>query len=420
MPSSRKFLVLIALIPLAFAPACGALGQLEDLTAQATVLLESITELTQLVDQKIASGDLDEEAGAFLDERLENLSKEIIEILDEGGGKVFDRLDGSIDNAFANIQETLEQIRSAVLDRNEGLVRQLTDSVQETTLILAGQAEGILLLAFGNIQVAIDKVANSILTVVLAVLLVIGLLIFVFAFRKRKLRNRISLAFAGVYTVTLLTALFVPQARAVLVYGVSAGSRVDPNADLSPVVTAAAPQVFILGETRRLTLYGRRLDRLADDAVVGLFRGGELAFAFPREAIAAITPTRIVLGNFDDVLGWGSARLRGLLRRRRARPRRSDDLRAVRLLREVCRGRAVPGPAGASGPSQGRDRAAPGAAAPQGACGTRPGGRRSHRRPHRGAPPRTGRGGGEQHPDGACVREPRPRARRRPAAPGPA
>lgn len=282
---------------------CGLVGDLKDLTFRADGTLQNINAIIQLVDQRVQNGELSEEAGEFIDERLAALADEINGLVDESGGKLFDRLDGSVDNAFDGIEDTLEQIRTALLDRNEGLVRQLTVSIQDSTLILAGQAEGLLVLTFGNVQLVVDKVANSIITLVVVLLLAVGLLIFVFAFRKSGWRNPIGLGFAALYTLVLLAVLFVPQARAVLVYGVGAGQEFDPQ-ELPPKITAVSPSLFVMGESDRLTIYGQRLDRIPQDSEIALFQGGERIFSFPRAAVAAITPMRIVLGNFEEKLGW--------------------------------------------------------------------------------------------------------------------
>jgi hypothetical protein len=286
-----------------FLSACGVYENVKNMTDSANVLLRDASEVLRLIDEKVESGELSEELGDLIDGRIETLMNELTAAIEENGGFLFDRANGTINHVFANISLLLDQINQEILAGSiPEVINQLSAQLQAETVLIGSQLEELITITFGNIFVFVDKTVNGIVIIASIILLCIGLLIFGVILLKRKRPGAFGLALVGIYVLFFLAIILIPALRGYIIVGFNLAEKVEAR-ELQPRVSAVVPEMFRLGKTPRIIIYGNHLN-LIDPLQVSLYRGDNLTFSFPSTAIAAITRNRIILGNFEQSLGW--------------------------------------------------------------------------------------------------------------------
>lgn len=283
----------------------------EDLSEKAGDLITDINALTLLVDSKIESGELTAELGDLMDNQLSQAIESIESAMQNTGGYLFGELNGTINNAFVNISILLEQLNQGILGETlPTIIDQVSSQLQMQVNSITMAVEDMLVYTMGSTMVIVDKTANSLVVLIAAVLLAIGLLIFIILLIKRKIKLKgaklIAFIFMMVYIVFFLCVLVIPKFRAHMIVGFDYGKKLDVKA-FEPKFTSVIPETLVLGNNNRLYIYGRHLDKI-DQLGITLNQGMEEKFKFPNECIIVATGNRIVLGNFESGANWSSQR----------------------------------------------------------------------------------------------------------------
>lgn len=303
-----KTKVLLAVVLVLFMSAgCKLVKNLTDVTASADQILKDIDELVRLVDVKVESGDLTREMGDLVDQRIETLKSAIEDIIEKTGGKLYDVVNGSINNIFANISGLLGQIKTGILDDSlPNLIDAISGELQLQISLISSSVEDVVVLTFGNAFILVDKLANSIIVIISVVLLALGLLIFGIILIRQKGRPEgirlMGVIFMAVYVLFFLGLILITPLRAFIFSGMGFGKKVTGQ-DFPPKIVGVNPQKFTVGKSDRIFIYGNHLDKIAQTGVY-FYRGQEKVFTFPAENIIVNTRNRIVLGNFKGNLHW--------------------------------------------------------------------------------------------------------------------
>ena len=302
-----KIIVLLLGLLLLLQSGCGLISGLKDLTNSATILLDSASELLRLIDSKVETGELSQEAAALIDGRIENLMNLINASLQENGGFLFDQANGLIDNTFANTSVLLDQIKRDILDGSiPAIIDQVSAQLQLQINLLSSQLEDLVVLTFGNIFVFVDKATNSIVIISSIIIFAIGTIIFAVMFLKQKEKltgaRIVGLVLVGIFVLFFLGIILVTPLRAYVIAGFNFGEKVEGLA-LQPKVRGVIPETFVLGKNNRIIVYGNHLN-LIKELKVQLFTGTTRQFSFPDNTVAVATQNRIILGNFDTELNW--------------------------------------------------------------------------------------------------------------------
>ena len=281
----------------------------KNLTENVTDLLGNINSITALIDEKLSTGELDEVTAKWADDRLEKLSEVITEAMEKGGGQVFDRADGSIDNIFSNTQDLLEQIKKGILDGSlPNLIDQLSGQIEIQINLLSANVEDLIILTFQNSFVLIDKATNSIVTIASIVFLVIGLLIFGIILIRKKGKFKgfpaiLGLIFMLIYILFFLGVLLIPTVRHQVIVGFDFGKEIEGV--LNPKIMGITPKNVVIGQTKT-TLYGNHLETIDWDSIrITLESGGSQKFNLPKENIIVISNRKIVLDVFQSNVPTG-------------------------------------------------------------------------------------------------------------------
>jgi hypothetical protein len=272
-------------------------------------VLDQANDLLATINEMVDSGELDRRIGKILDERIQKIVDEINEALEQNGGRVFDRLDGTIERAFDNLSALLDQINKDVLAPG-GSVPAIIDQISEALLLetnlLGGQLEDIVALSVGGALVFVDKAVNGTIVIVSLVLLGVGAIVFVSLLAKGKVRPRgrgiAWLVLMGLYVAFFLVVALVSPVRGWIMAGLDLGKEAS-LLDLPPKVRGVVPQGFELGSDPRIVVFGNHLDKIGDLNVY-LYQGTERVFTFPKKTHVVATRNRIVLGNFGSALKW--------------------------------------------------------------------------------------------------------------------
>ena len=299
--------ILIAILVLFSSMSCKLVKGLTDLTDTANQLLKDIDDTVRFIDTKVESGDLTREMGDLVDQRIETVKSAIEDIIEKTGGKLYDVVNGSINNIFANISGLLDQIKTGILDDSlPNLIDALSGELQLQISLISSSVEDIVVLAFGNAFVLVDKLANSIIVIISVVLLALGLLIFGIILIRQKGNPKgiklLGVIFMAIYVVFFLCLIIITPMRAFIISGLGFGKKV-ADQDFPPKIVGINPQKFTVGKSDKIFIYGDHLDRIAQTSVY-FYQGQQRVFTFPADNIIVNTRNRIVLGNFKSNLHW--------------------------------------------------------------------------------------------------------------------
>lgn len=303
----RTALLICLSIFLLVAPACGLYRNVKDLTENANDILRHIDDLTREVDSKIATGELDRDVGALLDERLQKLREELAIAVEDQGGFLFDEANGTLDQTLGSVSGILDQIEEEILmGAVPAVINDLSSQLTLQTTQISGQLEDLITLSFGNAFVLVDKTVNGVVIILSILLLAIGVIVMtILLLRRREELGRagmIGLVLGGVYVLFFLSVLIVPPVRGYVISGLDLGINIEQQL-LRPQITGAFPEIFTVGDDDRLVIYGKHLEKVAAPKV-RLFRGDQPVFDFPAATVAAVTRNRVILSGFEEALGW--------------------------------------------------------------------------------------------------------------------
>jgi hypothetical protein len=281
---------------------CGIYTHLKDVTKNAAATLENLSSLLRTIDEQVESGQLTDQMGQMLDDRIEKAMDELNNLIQDGGGYVFDRLDGTLEQTFDNINETITHVNNEILGGTASdLLDQLSSTLTAQTSNIGSQVEDIVVLTVGGAMIVVDKAFNNLIVLVAIILLIVALIVFGVIIMKRQHINPVGYAILGLVVAVLLSILFVPPARA-LMFRVM-GEKEWALKSMEAKVVAVVPESFTIVKNKRIYVYGRNLDRLTS-LKVGLWQQQAESFTFPSSTIIVASKNRIVLGNFDTQLGW--------------------------------------------------------------------------------------------------------------------
>lgn len=280
---------------------------IEDVSNAAVSLLDKINDISRLVDSKLESGEINQDLADLLDGRLSTLTELLESTMQNSGGYFFDRVDGSVDNAFMNLSKLLDQVQTGILENTlPNLINQISSQMQLQINSIAASTEDIIILASGEVMVVLDKTVNGIVLTFSVILLALTLIIFAIILlrRGRKLTgaNLIGIALVGLFVVFFSLLIFSPKIRGNIISGFDFASKVNKR-ELNPKITGIVPETIVLGKTKNIYVYGNHLNMLKSFDVM-LMQGNKQKFKFPEGTVIVATRNRIVLGNLDKKLNW--------------------------------------------------------------------------------------------------------------------
>ncbi len=297
-----KRITAVFFLILFIASGCGVSKKVKNLTDTANQLLENINNIVLQVDAQVESGDLSEDVGNFIDDRLNNLAAQIESMLENAGGMLFDEVNGTIDNTFSNISMLLDQIKKGILDDSlPNLIDQISYQVQNNINLLSSSVEDIVVLTFGNTFILVDKTINGAVIIFALIFLAVGLIIFaIMLFRKKRKANFFRIAayiFMLVYVGFFLAILMSSRWRGELIAGFDFAQKYE-GIQLKPKITGVFPETFTMGKNDKIFLYGKYLNKI-DTLKVVLKQGNLVKFTFPAKTLVAKTQSKIVIGNLS-------------------------------------------------------------------------------------------------------------------------
>lgn len=280
---------------------------IEQVSDAATSLLNKINDISRLVDSKLESGEINQEVADMIDGRLYNLTQSIESAIQNTGGYMFDRLDGSVDNAFGELDILLDDLMAGVLGNYvPAIIDQVSSQMQLQINTITSSLEDLIILTAGQTVYVIDKTFNGLIITISSIILAIGLLVFALVFLRkgRKLTGAYYIG-VGIFVIFLaffLVIILVPSVRGKILTGFDYAAALDVK-EVPPKITAVVPENIVLGKTRRIYIYGRHLNQLKNVSVK-LTQGDQEKFTFPKSTQIVNTSNRIVLGNLDKELRW--------------------------------------------------------------------------------------------------------------------
>ena len=280
---------------------------IEQVSDAATSLLNKINDISRLVDSKLESGEINQEIADMIDGRLYILTQSIESAIQNTGGYMFDRLDGSVDNAFGELDILLDDLMAGVLGNYvPAIIDQVSSQMQLQINTITSSLEDLIILTAGQTVYVIDKTFNGLIITISSVILAIGLLVFALVFLRkgRKLTgaNYIGVGIFVIFLAFFLVIILVPSVRGRILTGFDYAAALDVK-EIPPKITAVVPENIVLGKTQRIYIYGRHLNQLKNVAVK-LTQGDQEIFTFPKSTHIVNTSNRIVLGNLDKELRW--------------------------------------------------------------------------------------------------------------------
>lgn len=317
----KKLTIVMCVLMILFSASCGIkdamdkLGKsaesiaesIEQVSDAATSLLNKINDISRLVDAKLESGEINQEIADMIDGRLYILTQSIESAIQNTGGYMFDRLDGSVDNAFGELDILLDNLMAGVLGNYvPAIIDQVSSQMQLQINTITSSLEDLIILTAGQTVYVIDKTFNGLIITISSVILAIGLLIFALVFLRkgRKLTgaNYIGVGIFVIFLAFFLVIILVPSVRGRILTGFDYAAALDVK-EIPPKVTAVVPENIVLGKTQRIYIYGRHLNQLKN-ADIKLTQGNQVKFTFPKSTHIVNTSNRIVLGNLDKELRW--------------------------------------------------------------------------------------------------------------------
>lgn len=291
---------------------CTVKENLEDITAHAAEILENLASLTQTVDSKVETGQLSKELGDLLDDRIENLSQTIEDLMVDGGGFVFDEVNGTIDNTFDNVQDLVDDLNEKILLGSLPYnIQLLSNELLIQSNSIASHASDLINLTFGNTSILISQATNALLTTIAWVIFGVGLLLIILVlviFGSRMNRGVLSfvIVLTSIFMVVPIAFLFIPPVKGLVLKSLDVGEEIVARS-LQPKLLGMRPAQFEMGTDRKITLFGTHLDNLSLDSIqIGLYQSGNKKVTFSKNSIKVMTNNKIVISDFaKSNLNWG-------------------------------------------------------------------------------------------------------------------
>jgi hypothetical protein len=310
---TRKFL--IQMMFLLFAgmtmTSCGVVKNLEDITEHANEILEELAELSRTVNSQVETGQLTETLGETIDERIENLAKTVEELLINGGGFVFDEVNGTLNSTFDNVEGLIETLNEEILMGSiPANIQLLSNELLIHSNNLAGHAEDLINLTFGNTSILISQATDAAITIIAwsilgGGLLLIILMLIIFGSKMNKGTRIFVIILVILFLVIPISFLFVPPVKAFVLKSMNVGEEIKARA-LEPRLVGITPTDYEIGTDDKLIAFGMHLDQLKADSVeIGLYQSDTRKVAFTKASVKVITSSKIILSDFDKSnLNW--------------------------------------------------------------------------------------------------------------------
>jgi len=282
-------------------------ASIEKVTNAATDLLNKINDISRLVDSKLESGEITQGIADLIDGRLQTVSELLETTIQNSGGYVFDRLDGSVDNAFDELGKLLDELLNGVLGNYiPAIIDQISAQMQLQINTITSSMEDLIVVTAGQTIYVIDKTINGLVITFSIIILAIGLIIFAIIFLRKGRRitgaNYIGIGLIAIFLAFFLVLALSSTVRGMVISGFDYGAELKVK-EITPKITGIIPQNIVLGKTKRIYIYGTHLNKL-EKITVKLTQGGSEKFSFPRSTLIVNTSNRIILGNLDKELQW--------------------------------------------------------------------------------------------------------------------
>jgi hypothetical protein len=303
----KRLIFIPAFLCLFLLSGCSLVSKLTDLTDTANQLLESIGSISRQIDSQLQSGQLEENIGNLIDERLNELAELINNSIQNNGGFLFDQANGMINNIFSNISQILDQVKTGILDESlPNLINQISMQLQVNINLLSSSLEDLVTLTFGNTFILLDKTTNSMVIIFSIIFLAVGLFVYAIILISRKERKMnvlrwIGLSFMLVYVGFFAAMVLSPKLRGNLIAGFDFGQKYQ-GVQTEPKITSVFPETFVIGKNDKIFIYGKHLNKI-DTLAIRLRTGQTDKFTFPSGNIIVQSAHKIVLGNFGK-LNW--------------------------------------------------------------------------------------------------------------------
>ena len=309
---SKKFSLFLFLgLCLVLLSSCTIKKNIEDITDNANQILEELADLSRTVNSAVNTGELEDRVGGLIDDRIDKLSGEINELLQEGGGFLFDEVNGTLDNTFDNVRSVIDDIKTGILD--ESLPRNIELLSQQLVLNtnnIAAHAESLINLTFGNTAIVISQATDAAFTLSVWGIFGIGMVLFILFLivwgskMNKNIRNAVF-GLVAVFAGVCLSVLFVTPVKAKVLQSLNVGEEMVARS-LEPKIISTLPLEFEFGTDRQLTLFGTHLDSVDRDKIeIALYQSGQKKMTFPNSTLKVITPSKIILSDFaNSSLQW--------------------------------------------------------------------------------------------------------------------
>ncbi|MEM8889003.1 MAG: hypothetical protein AAGD28_13550, partial [Bacteroidota bacterium] len=312
MKKSRFFIHLILLIFLGFSTtSCKIVKNVEDITENANEILEQLASLSRTITSKVETGELEESLGNLVDDRIQNLSKTIEDLLINGGGFLFDEVNGTLNNTFDNVGSLVDDIKTGILDESvPAIITQLSGELMVHSNALRTHAEDLINLTFGNTSIIISQATDALLTTIAWVIMGVGLLLIIifliiFGSKMSKGIQILVIILISIFLAAPLSFLFIPPVKGFVLKSLNIGEQFEARG-ITPKLIASSPTEYEIGTNDKLTVFGIHLEQLHIDSIeVGLYQSGSRKVNFSKSSIKVITANKIILSDFDKSnLNW--------------------------------------------------------------------------------------------------------------------
>lgn len=308
----RNFLlrtVLLLSLTMVFS-SCAIKKNLEDITEHANEILEELAQLSRTVNSQVETGQLTETLGETIDDRIDNLAKTIEELLINGGGFLFDEVNGTLNNTFDNVEGLIDNINEEILEGSiPANIRLLSNELLMHSNNIAGHAEDLINLTFGNTSILLSQATDALITTIAWAVLGIGLLLIIimliiFGSKMNKGTRAFVIILVALFLIIPLSFLFIPPVKGLVLKSMDIGEEIVARS-MQPRLVGISPMEYEIGTSDKILAFGIHLDQLEVDSVeIGLYQSGGRKIAFTKASIKVITANKIVISDFAKKLNW--------------------------------------------------------------------------------------------------------------------
>lgn len=308
----RNFLLRIVLflsVTMVFS-SCAIKKNLEDITEHANEILEELAQLSRTVNSQVETGQLSETLGETIDDRIDNLAKTIEELLINGGGFLFDEVNGTLNNTFDNVEGLIEEINEEILLGSiPANIQLLSNELLMHSNNLAGHAEDLINLTFGNTSILLSQATDALITTIAwsilgGGLLLIILILIIFGSKMNRGTRIFVIILVCLFLIIPLAFLFVPPVKGFVLKSMNVGEEIVARS-MQPRLVGVTPQDYEIGTSDKILAFGVHLDQLKADSVeIGLYQSGSRKVAFTKASVKVITANKIVISDFAKKLNW--------------------------------------------------------------------------------------------------------------------